>query len=242
MFVFGSGVLIGFRTDVPNSTPVNFGLVQDVSIDWSFDLKEGYGQYQHPVVLGRGKAKVGGKAKVLRASGIAIGTLFFGLTPQVGQIATSFAEQQTVSVGQITVANSGQFVDDLGLVYQATGLPLAKVAAGPSAGSYSVNSGVYTLNSSDNGKAVLATYTYNIPGSGQKIVVTNQLMGYTPTFQANFFSTFQGLPITLKLPNCASSKLGFSGKLDDYTMPEFDFGIYADPTGNVGTWSFAETS
>jgi hypothetical protein len=28
MYSFGSGVLLGTRTDIPNATPVNFGLVQ----------------------------------------------------------------------------------------------------------------------------------------------------------------------------------------------------------------------
>lgn len=243
MFVFGSGILQGFRTDIPNSTPVNFGLVQDVTVDWSFDLKEGYGQYQHPVVLARGKAKVTAKAKMLRASGIAIGTLFFGITPTVGQVATSFAEQQTVTAGSATVANAATFLLDYGVVYQLGGLPLAKVASAPAVGQYAVSAGgVYTFNTGDNAKAVLISYGYGIAGSGQKLIITNQLMGSTPTFSANFYSTFQGLPVTISLPNCASSKMGFSGKLDDYTYPEMDFGIYSDPQNNIGTWSFAETS
>ena len=29
MFVFGSGVLIGTQLNVPTSTPINFGLVQE---------------------------------------------------------------------------------------------------------------------------------------------------------------------------------------------------------------------
>jgi hypothetical protein len=90
---------------------------------------------------------------------------------------------------------------------------------------------------------VLITYTYNIAGAGQKIVLTNQLLGFTPTFQANLYTTFQGNPVTLKLPNCVSNKLGFPTKIDDYTIPEFDFSVYADPsTGTIGTWSFGEAS
>lgn len=221
---------------------MNFGLVQEVTVDWSFDLKEGYGQYQHPVVLARGKAKVTAKAKTLRCSGLAIGNLFFGITPTAGQTATSFAEQATVTAGSATVANSATFANDYGVVYQATALPLTKVSSAPAVGQYSVSAGVYTFNTGDNTKAVLISYTYAIAGSGQKLVLTNQLMGTTPTFSANFFTTFQNLPVTLSLPNCASSKLAFPGKLDDYTYNEFDFGVYADPTGLIGTWSFAEVS
>jgi len=246
MFSFGSGVLQGFRTDISNGTPVNFGLVQDVTADWSFDLKEGYGQYQHPVVLARGKAKVTMKAKVLRVSGLAMGNLFFGVTPAAGQVATAFAEAGSIPATPyaITPANAATFVDDLGVVFQTTGLPLVKVASGPATGQYSVNSstGVYTFAAADTLKAVLISYTYTIPSTGQKIVLTNQLMGSTPTFQANLFTSFQGNAVTLKLPNCASSKLAFGTKLDDYTMPEFDFGVFADAAGNIATWSFAEQS
>lgn len=227
-----------------NSTPVNFGLVQDVTFDWSFDLKEGYGQYQMPVVLARGKGKITGKAKVLRISGLAIGNLFFGITPAAGQVATSFAESGTIPATpyQVTVANSATFVDDLGVVSATTGLPLAKVASSPSTGQYSVAAGVYTFAAADTTNVVLISYTYTISSTGQKIVLTNQLMGYTPTFAANLFTTFQGKPVTVKMPNCVSSKLGFGTKLDDYLMPEFDFGVFSDASGNIGTWSFLEVS
>jgi hypothetical protein len=33
MYSFGSGVLIGTRSDIANATPLNFGLVQEVTID-----------------------------------------------------------------------------------------------------------------------------------------------------------------------------------------------------------------
>ena len=37
MYSFGSGVLLGTRTDILNATPLNFGLVQEVTIDESRD-------------------------------------------------------------------------------------------------------------------------------------------------------------------------------------------------------------
>lgn len=244
MFSFGSGVLQGFRTDVANSTPVNFGLVQEVTADWNFDLKEGYGQYQMPVVIARGKGKMTFKAKALRISGLAFANFFFGISAATGQVATSFAESGTIPATPyaVTVANSATFVDDLGVVAFTTGLPLTKVASGPTTGQYSVSAGVYTFAAADTTKVMLISYTYTISATGQKIVVTNQLLGTTPTFQANLYSTFQSLPLTVKLPNCVSGKLGFSTKLDDYAMPDFEFSAFADASGNVATWSFGEVS
>lgn len=245
MYSFGSGVLIGTRTDITNATPVNFGLVQEVTIDQSASLKEIYGQFQYPLAGARGTIKTTGKAKVARISGLAFANLYYGISPVAGQLATSFAEAGSVPASSpytVTVANGATFVDDDGVVYAATCLPLTKVASNPSAGQYSVSAGVYTFNAADAGKSVLTTYTYTISSSGQKIAVANSLIGTTPTFQALFYTTFQGQAVSLKLNNCTSSKLSFGTKLEDFVMPEFDFSCFADSSGNVMSWSFAEAS
>lgn len=245
MYSFGSGVLIGTRTDIANATPVNFGLVQEVTIDQSASIKEIHGQFQYPLAGARGTIKTTGKAKVARISGLAFANLYYGITPSAGQLATAFAEAGSVPASTpytVTVANAASLVDDEGVVYAATGLPLTKVASSPSTGQYSVLAGVYTYNAADAGKAVLTTYTYTVASSGQKINVTNPLIGTTPSFQALFYTTFQGQAVTLKLNNCTASKLSFGTKLEDFVMPEFDFSCFADAAGNVMSWSFAEVS
>src|SRR6516165_4454258 len=136
MYSFGSGVLYGVRTDVANATPVNFGLVQDVSIEQSATQKDLYGQYQYPVASARGQIKTTGKATVAKISGLAFASLFFGLVPTAGaQLATQFQESQTVAA-TVTVANSATFVTDFGVVYLTSCLPLTKVASSPAAGQY----------------------------------------------------------------------------------------------------------
>ncbi len=245
MYSFGSGVLIGTRTDIVNATPVNFGLVQEVTIEEAASVKELYGQFQHPIAIARGTVKTTGKAKVARISGLAFANLFYGVTPVAGQVATAFAEAAIVPAASpyvVTPANSATFGDDAGLVYAATGLPLTKVATSPSAGQYSLGAGVYSLSAADAGKALLLNYTYAIPAGGQRFAVTNQLTGTTPTFAAQFFTTFQGQAVSLKLNACTSSKLSFGTKIEDFVVPEFDFSCFADATGTVATWSFAEAS
>lgn len=245
MYSFGSGVLLGTRTDIANATPVNFGLVQEVTVEETASIKELYGQYQRPLAVARGTIKTTGKAKVARISGLAFANLFYGVSPAAGQLATSFAEAGVVAATTpftVTVANSATFVNDEGVLYATTGLPLTKVASAPGAGQYSVSSGVYTFNTSDAGKAVLTSYTYTVSGTGQKFTVVNQLLGTTPTFQAQFYTSFQGQAISLQLNNCSSSKLSFDTKLEDFVMPEFDFSCFADASGNVMTWSFTEAS
>ena len=245
MFSFGSGVLYGVRTDVANSTPINFGLVQDVQMDFQYDHKELYGQNQFPVAVARGKGKVTGKAKIARISGMVFNSLFFGATLQTGQIATAFGEAATipaVSDYTVTAANNSQIVTDYGVVYAATGLPFVKVATAPAVGQYSLSGGVYAFAAADAGAAVLLTYTYNITTSGQIIKVTNPLMGTTPTFSASFYTTFQGKSLTCTFPNCVSNTLKFGTKLDDFLIPEIDFSAFADGAGNVATMSFNEVS
>jgi hypothetical protein len=245
MYSFGSGVLLGTRTDIANATPVNFGLVQDVTIEETATVKELIGQFQRPVAIARGTIKTTGKAKVARISGLAFASLYYGVTPVAGQLATSFAEAGTVAATSpftYTALNAATVVDDDGVLYATTGLPLTKVASAPAAGQYSVSSGVYTFNSGDAGKNILVNYTYTVSSAGQKFTVANQLLGTTPTFQALFYTTFQNLAVSLKLNNCTSSKLSFQTKLEDFTLPEFDFSCFADSSGNVMTWSFAEVS
>jgi hypothetical protein len=249
MYSFGSGVLFGTRTDIANATPVNFGLVQEVTIEETATIKELTGQYQRPVAIARGTIKTTGKAKVARISGLALANLFYGVVPGSGQVATAFGEGPSsipITPYQITVANAATFVQDVGVINYATGLPLMLVPSSPGAGQYSVNTttGVYTFSSADNaaGVKVLINYTYGVTSSGQQFTVKNQLLGTTPTFQANFYTTFQGQAISLKLNNCTSSKLSFQTKLEDFVVPEFDFSCFADAAGNVMTWSFAEAS
>lgn len=246
MFVFGSGVLLGARTDIANATPINFGLVQDVTMDISFDLKELYGQYQFPVAIARGKGKFTGKAKMARVSGIAFNNLFFGQTIGANEILTSFAESQTIpgtSTYTVAANNAAALVDDYGVVYSATGLPFSKVASGPTKGQYCEGSGTYTFSSSDGSTGVLLNYTYNSTStSAEGIAVSNQLMGTTPTFQAQLYTTFNGVPLNVKFYNCVSSKLSFATKLDDFMIPEMDFSVYANAAGNVAELSFGEVS
>ena len=55
--IFGIGALWGTRSDAPGIGPDQFAILQDNSIDFSFELKELYSQLQFPVDIARGKGK-----------------------------------------------------------------------------------------------------------------------------------------------------------------------------------------
>ncbi len=157
MFVFGSGVLIGTQLNVPNPTPINFGLIQKVSVDTSVSVKELYGQFAFPVAVGSGTRKVTCKASLARFSGQALGRLFYNQTPTLGSTISSFAEVgyvPTASPFTVTSRSATHFVADQGVTYAATGIPLINVATVTAAGQYSFNptTGVYTFNAADQGR------------------------------------------------------------------------------------------
>jgi len=243
-YSFGSGVLFGTRTDVANATPVRFGALQDVSIDFNFSLKELYGQFQFPLAVGRGTGKIQGKAKFAQVNGLTLNSLFFGQAQSLGQAQTSLTEAQSVPASTpftVTVANAATFAGDLGVVYAASGLPLTKVASTPAQGQYAASvSGVYTFASADANAALLVSYTFTQTTSGSVATIGNQLLGAAPTFQANFFELFQGKQVNLQLNQCVAQKLTLATKLEDFTIPEFDFSAFADAAGNIGKISLAE--
>ena len=244
---FGSGTLQAFRTDITNATPLNFGILQDVSVDFSGDMKELYGQNAIAAVIARGKIKIGIKAKVGVLSGLLFNALFFGQTMATGQIATSYGEAASVPAStpwQITVANAATFSADYGVSYAATGLPLTKVASAPTVGQYSVNSatGVYTFSTSDASAAMVFNYTYGITAVGEKFTMINPLMGAAPVFQLNLYGYNLGKPATLTFLQVVCPKLAMASKNDDFMIPELDFGAFANAANQVFTWSQAEAS
>lgn len=250
---FGAGALWGSRTDVTGSGigPDQFGILQDVQIDWDWTTKELWGQFQFPVDIARGQGKIAGKAKFARIFGAIYGDLFFGQTPAAGQLTIAENEAATVPASTpftVTVANAANFADDLGVYYAsgaAAGNRFTRVTTPSAAGQYSVNTatGIYTFAAADAAASLLVSYLYNST-TGKKLVLTNQLIGFTPTFKATFYTTktTQGVPagLSLVLNACTATKLSLPTKIDDYEIQEFDFSAFADPTGTIGTLSVNE--
>jgi hypothetical protein len=244
MYVFGSGVLIGTPS---GGTPINFGLAQEVTLNISTTTKALFGQNNFPVAIGSGTRKMTGKAKLARISGQALGNLFFGVNPSTGGVQTQFGEVTSVpAVSPFTYSSvyHASFVADQGVVYASTGLPMKAVFSAPSAGQYSVSSGVYTFSSADAGAAILISYSYGVTTAGENIVVTSQLIGPSVTFSANLFASdpTTGKQFSLLLYNCVAEKLAFGTKLEDFVMPELDFQCFANAAGQVCQINFGDSA
>lgn len=234
---FGSGLLFATNT-AANSTPIQFGTLQDVSLDISRTVKELYGQSQFPVAIGAAQMKITGKAKVGQVNGRLYNDLFFGGTMAAGQTLLVYQEAGTVpavTTYTVTVNNAANFVDDEGVLYAATGLPFKKVASAPTIGQYSVSAGVYTFAAADASAAVLISYTYSSTTAGQTITVGNPLQGVQPTFSIIVQRAYNGQQEAFKLWSCISSKLTLPTKMADWGITEIDFTAFADAAGRVIT-------
>jgi hypothetical protein len=238
---FGAGVLIGKTT---TGTPVQFGTLQEVSLSFESSMKELHGQYQFPIAIGRGVAKVSGNAKFADINSRVLGELYFNETPVTGQTLLSLNEAHTVpgSVAYtVTTTEAAHFVDDYGVIYTTTGLPLQKVSSLTAAGQYTVDTatGIYTFYSGDASAAVKISYTYTTTG-GYTITMTNQLLGVAPVFQVILHRNYNSKIYSITLYNAVSTKLTVPTKLEDFSIAEFDFGAFVNSAGNLGKMSFPE--
>ncbi len=238
---FGSGVLIATPSGA-NATPVQFGALQDVSLDFSFSSKQLFGQYQFPIAFARGEGKISGKAKFANIDGPLYNDCFFGQGMTAGQKLWAYNEAGAVSSSSpygYSAANAANFDADLGVVYASSGLALTKVASTPAVGQYSVSAGVYAFSSGDAGRALLVSYSYTqtSSGSGSRALLANKQMGTAPTFQIDFYQTnpnIAGAQWSLRLYNCVSTKLSVASKNQDFAIPEMDFEAFANAANSIG--------
>lgn len=246
MINFGSGKLIAVPTNladgtaIANPTPVILGTMQDVSLDLSTEIKSLYGSKRYPIAVGQGKGKTEIKAKYAEIDGGVMGSLFFGKTSTAGIKAAVFDSAGTIpgTPYQLTVTppSTGTFVADLGVVFSATGVQLTRVASAPATGQYSVNTttGVYTFASADTAKAVAISYEYSAAAGGNVWTMTNETMGYTPSFTLLLQNGYDGKNMVCKLNRCVSGKLSVPLKSDDFAVYDFEAEAFADAAGTLG--------
>ena len=244
---FGPGILILTRTDLVTPAAINVGYVNEFSIELAGTTKQLFGQNQFPLVSARGTIKATGKFKSAEISGFALNSAFFGQpTPSPNGFTSggyTWNIDSTYSIGSTTalattVTNSSLFDADLGVWYSTKGLPLQRVSAGSeAAGKYSVAAGVYTFGAADTGLGTKITYTTTTV-SGQSLLITNQPIGYTPTFQLDYWTSLQSNPFAVRIYQAIADKVAMAFKLEDFMMPEFDFSLFANSNGQVMDYVF----
>ncbi len=237
-FSFGSGNVTAVPVSgISDLTPVQFGTLQDISVDYDFSTKQLMGQSQFPVAVARASGKITGKAKLANFSARQF-NLLFGCSVTTGsQTAQVYGEAGTIASNTYTAANNTTFAQDLGVIYASTGKQFAKVTSTPTAGQYSVNaSGVYTFNASEPANtAILVSYTYT-SATCTTINISNQLAGQQPVTKLFLNQGYNGVFTSMTLNSIIFSKLSLDFKNEDFTVPEMDFEAFADAAGNIGTF------
>lgn len=253
---FGAGALFAERTDTTGSGigPIQFGIVQSVTVDWDFTTKPLYGNQIFPAAIARAQGRITGRAMFARINGVLWSDLMFGTSLATGKVAVALNEAATVPASPtytVTVANAATFANDLGVADAATGRLYTRVTSPAAAYEYSVDeaTGIYTFAAAAASATIRLNYEYDVAGSGKKITLTNQFMGTTPTFRATFNQPIspgapggggQSLPTTLVLNACTASKLSMPTRVDDWQIQEFDFEAFADVSGAIGSISTDE--
>lgn len=242
---FGVGVMIATsRTDALGNllavpAPYRIGILQDVSTDFSFEAKPLYGSSQLPIDQGRGKAKLSFSAKTADINAAALAALHFGVAPTAGIKLPLLDQSATIPASPYQVApsipNAGAFVADLG-VMDTSGTTFLRVASAPTTGQYTLSAGVYTFAAADTGRAVLISVEYSASSGGIVVPMTNQLLGYSPSFSVILYNDSKGGKLAVKLTNCQSEKLSLPFKNDDFVIADFGWMALDDGTGSAGYW------
>jgi hypothetical protein len=247
-YSFGSGQLWGI-TSGSNPVAVRFGGLQNASVDFSGSIKSLFATYHFPLAIARGTTQISGKASFVDFSAKVLNTLFFGGSLAAGtkQIILGEAGTPTGSVQKnVLVGNSANFVRDLGVRNGTTGAALVRVPWDGTANltlpgdQYGVSAGKYIFSDSNTPASVLIDYEYTVAGSGQTMTLSNTVLGSEPAWTGTFSLLQNGQRTTLNLNHCRASKFSFATKMDDFAVPDFEFGAGADSANIIGTWAFAE--
>lgn len=120
-YMFGTGQL--FASNVGGGSPLRIGALQDVSVEFSGDVKQLFGQYQYALAVARGKTKIEGKFGTGNIDVAAFNALFFQTS---GGVVTGQKKQAVNEAGAVpaVVAPSTSTV-----LTQAAGVATATFAA-----------------------------------------------------------------------------------------------------------------
>jgi hypothetical protein len=240
---FGCGVFFG----IPNAgnivalpTPQQFGILQEVSVEFKADLKKLYGQQQFPVAKARGKIDVTAKGKMASLDPNFFSQLYFGQPTSTGVARTVYAESHPFAAS-IAPANPTANVD-LGVIDLATGLALVSTQAAPTEGQYKFTPAVpgspgtpaaYTFFATETDAVLLLNYQWPDP-TGTTLQINNQLMGYAPEFRALLYNDFRASMFALQLNSCILGSLTVPTKQEDFWVSDFDLDASTDAAGVLG--------
>ena len=225
---FGIGALAAIPAGtITGVTPVPFGLIKDISVDFDRKYVTERGQWAHAVAVGAGEIDVKGKCGTVSVFGGAIGQLF-GVTPVAGSTLCIPNETGTIPAPSgpytITCAQSATWAYDFGVWDLTTGLQMSRIVSGPATTQYSVAAGIYTFAAADTGHKVQLAYAYTSAAGGKTVAVVNTNMTIaTGIVMYCYAPTVSSKVLGVKFYNTYFPKLGLSLKAQDFTAQNLEF-------------------
>src|ERR1035437_6415997 len=145
---FGSGVLFATPTSGQLAAispalpqPQEVGIIQNIKLTISGDIKELFGQNQWAIDSAVGKRSIKGSFEFAQMDNEFFNQCFFSDVISAGIVSVAYREVHAIPTTPFTVTivppGSGVFVSDLGVIDLTTGLPMTKVASATLAGQYS---------------------------------------------------------------------------------------------------------
>jgi len=135
---------------------------------------------------------------------------------------------------------TGTFVEDLGVVLEATGDRLIRDTVN-GAGKYTVDIlGKYGFGGNAADQVVNISYLYDT-AEGQKIVINNEVGGHEDAiFELILWGQYNCKKSTFILPTCQATTWQIIKAGEEFAVQNFGFIIYSDETGNIGQLSLAK--
>ena len=226
---FGIGYLAGIPSGT-NPTPIQFGLIKDISLDFKTKLVQERGQWRYAVAVGAGETDITGKIGSVSLFGASIGQVL-GVTPSAGATIGIPGETATIpgTPFQVTTTNPvghGTPIVDHGVLDNTTGLWMTRGATSTGTGVYAMveATGVYTFNTADATHNVQIAYGYTIATGAKTVGVTNLVQNLASGIQLVCYGPTQaGGTMGFKLYNAFLPDLGFAMKPGDFTAQNVSF-------------------
>jgi len=241
---FGVGALYGIPSGGNNATPSfgqRFGIIKEVSVEFSQKLEKLLGQNKLPDDIAPGDMEFKGKAAFAEIEVDVYNSLFFGDIIAAG--TKNFVNGEAtgaVAGNNYSVTNAGNNSKPnvmLSVRYAATGVQLQQVSAGNEAtGSFSFNNAngkiVFGGNDAGNNVLFLVDYAYTT-ATGKTLTVTNHLMGYGPVFEIYLSQPYQSIGNGIHLFSCRCAKMSMPMTRNTHMFSDFEFEAFANSAGNV---------
>jgi hypothetical protein len=180
------------------STPVQLGIIQDVSIDIDQKLVELRGQSKFPDDVAPSDMAIKGSAGFAKLDLSTFNNVFFADTITDGGINIANNEDHAIPATpfQVTTDNAADFETDLGVLYKATGLPLIR-----------------------NEETLVDDESHPIPATPFQVVVTG-----AATFLRDRGVTDAGVPLTRVASSPATGEYSVDSLTGTYTFAAADTG------------------